>query len=222
MLKSQLGVRSARLSSMSYFACKALRGQYNVYSPTYINKSIHAANSNTSSTAANINVNAVHAKVHNALSKIVDMQGFIGVSIACIKSQKVIVNSSAGSLGLLDPRDLTPDAYFNLFGISIGVVCLSINMLVCKGEVDVTKPIAHYWKDFCGDGKDMITVEDLLRFRTGFEWYVCCMGAYICNVFIASSLSLSVSLNIKISEPSDYVHLHHCPYPIADIYIPHI
>lgn len=44
---------------------------------------------------------------------------------------------------------------------------LSIAMLVDRGYLDYDKPVVHYWPEFGAEGKDRITVKEVMRHEAG-------------------------------------------------------
>lgn len=61
------------------------------------------------------------------------------------------------------------DTQVNLFSASKGIVALSILQLVDARQLDLDKPVAHYWPEFAQQGKSGIRVRDLLSHRSGLS-----------------------------------------------------
>lgn len=61
------------------------------------------------------------------------------------------------------------DTQVNLFSASKGIVALAILQLVDTGQLDLDRPVAHYWPEFARQGKGGIRVRDLLSHRSGLS-----------------------------------------------------
>ncbi len=57
----------------------------------------------------------------------------------------------------------------NLFSASKGIVALAVLQLVDTGQLDLGRPVAHYWPEFAREGKGGIRVRDLLSHRSGLS-----------------------------------------------------
>lgn len=57
----------------------------------------------------------------------------------------------------------------NLFSASKGLLALAVLQLVDARQLDLDKPVAHYWPAFAGQGKKAIRVRDLLSHRSGLS-----------------------------------------------------
>lgn len=53
------------------------------------------------------------------------------------------------------------------FSTTKGVTATLLHQLVAEGLVDYDAPVAHYWPEFAANGKENITVRDLLTHRAG-------------------------------------------------------
>jgi len=64
-------------------------------------------------------------------------------------------------------RAWTADTGAMVFSATKGVAAMVIHRLVDRGVLAYDEPVAHYWSEFGANGKDDITVRDVLRHRSG-------------------------------------------------------
>jgi len=72
--------------------------------------------------------------------------------------------------GYADPEAQIPwteDTISQFFSTTKGISALVIAMLVDRGLLDYTKPVKDYWPEFAANGKEKITVEQLLSHQAG-------------------------------------------------------
>jgi CubicO group peptidase (beta-lactamase class C family) len=71
------------------------------------------------------------------------------------------------------PRDrrvpMRPDTIFDLASLTKLFTSIAVMQLVERGEVDLTAPVAHYLPEFAVNGKQHITVEQLLTHTSGLQ-----------------------------------------------------
>lgn len=79
------------------------------------------------------------------------------------KGQKVV--DLWGSKG--DTGQFTPDSLINIFSSGKSLEALAIAHLAGAGLLDYDAPIARYWPEFAAQGKDAVTVADLMRHEAG-------------------------------------------------------
>lgn len=63
----------------------------------------------------------------------------------------------------------TADTGAMVFSATKGVAATVIHRLVDRGLMDYDEPVATYWPEFAANGKDEITVRDVLRHRSGLS-----------------------------------------------------
>jgi len=56
-----------------------------------------------------------------------------------------------------------------VFSATKGVAAMVIHRLVDRGALDYDEPVATYWPEFGANGKDAITIRDVLRHRSGLS-----------------------------------------------------
>lgn len=93
-----------------------------------------------------------------------------GVAQLCvIKDGRVVVDRSFGC---------APESLFWLFSASKPYVAILVHQLVESGVLHLDDEVAAYWPQFAGEGKDGITVRDVLRHRSGLTT----VGSYLSDV----------------------------------------
>lgn len=60
-----------------------------------------------------------------------------------------------------------PDALFLLFSAGKPFVAMLVHLLAERGLVSLDEPVARYWPEFGRNGKEVITVRQVLRHRSG-------------------------------------------------------
>lgn len=63
----------------------------------------------------------------------------------------------------------TPDMRTIVFSVSKGVTTICLLMAVEQGLIDLDAPVAAYWPEFAANGKDRVTVRQLMAHRAGLS-----------------------------------------------------
>ncbi|MEN9735450.1 MAG: hypothetical protein RL129_160 [Actinomycetota bacterium] len=63
--------------------------------------------------------------------------------------------------------NIDPDAVTGIFSVSKALAVLAVAKLVDEGKIDLDKTVAHYWPEFAAQGKEKITVRQLLSHQAG-------------------------------------------------------
>src|SRR4051794_39517379 len=64
--------------------------------------------------------------------------------------------------------DATDDTRFSVFSATKPIVASAVWLLIGDGLLDITRPVAHYIPEFATNGKEVITVEQVLLHTAGF------------------------------------------------------
>lgn len=85
------------------------------------------------------------------------------------KGDEIVYLKSFGNRVVLPaPIAMTSDTVFDMASLSKPIGCAtSVLILADRGKIDLKKPVATYLPEFGNNGKESITVEDLLRHRGG-------------------------------------------------------
>ncbi len=71
---------------------------------------------------------------------------------------KTVIDLSAG---------VSPDSLTTVFSVSKALSALGIAKLIGTGKLDLDKVVSHYWPEFAANGKEAITVRQLLSHQAG-------------------------------------------------------
>jgi CubicO group peptidase (beta-lactamase class C family) len=72
--------------------------------------------------------------------------------------------------GIADDRTQQPweaDTMNVIMSCSKGVIALCAHILIDRGQLDVDKPVAHYWPEFAQHGKSQIKIRQVLSHQSG-------------------------------------------------------
>ena len=69
----------------------------------------------------------------------------------------------------LETQEYGADSLAIIFSSGKSIASILIAMLVDKGLLKYNEPIATYWPEFAKNGKDKITVADLMRHEAGLQ-----------------------------------------------------
>ena len=113
----------------------------------------------------------------------------LGAVVLAIKDGKVILNKAYGYAHYYDaaegsdywnptyekiaePREMKVDTMFDLASVTkVMATTQTIMLLVDRGQLDVNDKVSKYWPEFTGDGKENITVAQLLTHSSGLpQW----------------------------------------------------
>ena len=61
------------------------------------------------------------------------------------------------------------DTLVNVWSVGKGVVALAVAMLVERGKLDYAAPVAQYWPEFAANGKQDITVDQVMSHQAGLD-----------------------------------------------------
>ena len=82
---------------------------------------------------------------------------------------ETLVDISAGIANPYTLASVSPDTLFCSFSTSKAVAAAVVHQLVDDGLVSLSDPISKHWPAFGANGKEMISVEDVLAHRSGLQ-----------------------------------------------------
>jgi len=83
---------------------------------------------------------------------------------------QVVLRQAFGHRRLAPPRPMTPDAVFDVASLTKVVATTpAVLQLMEKGRLQLDAPVARYWPEFKGHGKEHITVRQLLTHYSGLR-----------------------------------------------------
>src|SRR5699024_2099803 len=91
----------------------------------------------------------------------------VGAACTVYVRGRLVVDLWAGVADRRSGRPWTEDTAAVIFSCSKGLVALGVCMLVERGRLDFDRPIATGWPEFGANGKDAITLRDVLSHRAG-------------------------------------------------------
>jgi CubicO group peptidase (beta-lactamase class C family) len=92
---------------------------------------------------------------------------FGGGALVVYIDGRPVVDVWTGWSDRLGERAWTADTGAMVFSATKGVAAMVIHRLVDRGLLAYDEPVAHYWPEFGANGKEDITVRDVLRHRSG-------------------------------------------------------
>jgi aarF domain-containing kinase len=106
------------------------------------------------------------AKVAEALNGMCLAGLAVGIQVAVVRRGELLVDACAGVLGATDPRPVEHASLFPLLDLSQLLPSLAVHMLVDDGRLRYQDTVARHWPAFAQNGKDSITVADVLSHST--------------------------------------------------------
>jgi CubicO group peptidase (beta-lactamase class C family) len=107
------------------------------------------------------------AAVRDAFAANFTRHGEVGAAIAVAADGRVVVDLWAGLAEPAQQRPWRRDTLVNVFSASKALVTLCALRLVEQGRIDLDAPIARPWPDFAAQGKERITLRQVLSHRAG-------------------------------------------------------
>ena len=100
----------------------------------------------------------------------------------CIYRDGVPVLDIATGEDTVSGRTYTSDLVTVVMSCTKGVMAICAHLLAQRGALEINAPVAQYWSEFGQNGKDAITVADVLSHRSGLAAFdpVDCIGAHEC------------------------------------------
>ncbi len=115
-------------------------------------------------------------KIDNLINKEI-AEGFPGATLLIAKNGKIIKNTAYGyssrydrnGESLAEPLAMQTDTLFDMASnTKMYATNYAVMKLVSEGRLDVQKPISEYLAEYSGEGRDSITVKDLLTHSAGY------------------------------------------------------
>ncbi|SEG92728.1 CubicO group peptidase, beta-lactamase class C family [Thermomonospora echinospora] len=93
-----------------------------------------------------------------------------GLQVAAYLGGDLIVDAWAGSADPQAGRQVDGSTLFNVFSVTKAITATALHILAERGLVDYRAPVCRYWPGFARNGKESITVRDVLSHRAGIPW----------------------------------------------------
>src|ERR1700680_2482605 len=102
------------------------------------------------------NVNALLKRAQREID-----QGLLpSCQLALAQDGKVVMHEAFG--------DATTDTRYVMFSCTKAVVAGAVWLLIADGRLDVSQPVGEYLPEFATNGKEVITVEQVMLHTSGF------------------------------------------------------
>jgi CubicO group peptidase (beta-lactamase class C family) len=108
---------------------------------------------------------AVGEGLEAALEHVLDEE--TGVQICAYRSGEPIVDGWAGRMGEDDDRRVDGSTLFPIFSVSKAVTATAVHLQAERGLVEYDRPLAAYWPEYGTNGKEGVTVRQVLTHRAG-------------------------------------------------------
>jgi CubicO group peptidase (beta-lactamase class C family) len=116
----------------------------------------------------------VHGDVDDGFGRVVDAfaanfteHGDVGAACTLSVDGRVVVDVWGGDADREAARAWERDTLVITFSTTKGVTAVVCNRLIEQGRLDPDAPVAQYWPEFAANGKEAITVADVLSHRAG-------------------------------------------------------
>ena len=96
--------------------------------------------------------------------------GDVGAACAVYVDGEVVVDLWGGLADREAVRPWMDDTLTITFSTTKGVTAVVCNRLIEQGRLDADATVTHYWPEFAANGKDRITVGDVLAHRAGLPY----------------------------------------------------
>ena len=91
----------------------------------------------------------------------------VGASLCVIRDGEIVLDLWGGVADVDTGRPWRRDTIVHTYSITKTMATLVVMRLVDQGVLDVTAPVARYWPEFAANGKDAVTVEQIMSHTAG-------------------------------------------------------
>jgi CubicO group peptidase (beta-lactamase class C family) len=91
----------------------------------------------------------------------------VGSAVSVVLDGRTVVDLWGGWRDGARQREWQRDTLVCMMSVSKGITGMAFNMLVDRGLVDVSAPVARYWPEFAQNGKEKLPVRFVLDHRAG-------------------------------------------------------
>ncbi len=124
------------------------------------------------------------AGVRDALQENFEQRGELGAAVAVMLDGRMVVDLWGGWADADRSRPWREDTVVNAFSVGKAFAALCALVLASRGSLELDAPVARYWPEFAAEGKEGVTVRQVLGHRAGlaaierelpegalYEWY---------------------------------------------------
>lgn len=91
----------------------------------------------------------------------------LGAQVCVMRNNDVLVDLAAGVANPYSMSAVDHDTRFCVFSTSKAVASAAVQRLVLQGKISLSDPVCKHWKAFAANGKEKITIADVLGHRAG-------------------------------------------------------
>lgn len=95
----------------------------------------------------------------------------VGAALCLLRHGEVLANLAGGSVAVGAASPWRQDTLVNVYSTTKAVVALAIAMLVDRGALAYDAPVSRYWPAFRGQGKEQLTVAEMLSHQAGLSGF---------------------------------------------------
>ncbi|MET0417092.1 MAG: serine hydrolase domain-containing protein [Actinoplanes sp.] len=106
-------------------------------------------------------------RVHSVFAEHFESGVEVGASFAVVQHGRTVVDLWDGHTDRARTKPWRSDTLVNVFSTTKGIVAILMALLVQEGRLDYDAPVARYWPEFGGYGKESVTVAMVLSHRAG-------------------------------------------------------
>jgi CubicO group peptidase (beta-lactamase class C family) len=99
-----------------------------------------------------------------------DERGEVGAALCVYQEGHAVVDLWGGIADPATGRPWAEDSIVLVYSSTKGVTSICVNKLIEDGHLDPAAPVATYWPEFAANGKDRITVAQLLSHQAGLPF----------------------------------------------------
>ena len=104
--------------------------------------------------------------MEDALNRIL-AGGEVGIQVAAFLHGEPLIDSWAGQTDQEGDQPVDGDTLFTIFSVTKAIAALAVHLQVERGLLSYDAPVAQYWREYGRNGKERITVRDVLIHRAG-------------------------------------------------------
>lgn len=148
--------------------------------------------------------------VKTLLDKLVDDGAEIGIQVSAYLHGRCVIDTWAGQTSADHGNPVNGETLFSIFSVIKGIITAAAHIQAEKGLLDIDAPIATYWPDFAVNGKEKITLRDVLSHRSGLPQMP--VGSTIERVKDWNWITSEIARLKPYHEPGTQGHYHAMTY----------
>ena len=101
----------------------------------------------------------------------------VGASVCVTVDGRTVVDLWGGFADAAQTRPWQRDTILNVYSCTKTMAALTALLLADRGEVDLATPVSRYWPRFAANGKDRVTLAQVLSHSSGLSGWARPIGA---------------------------------------------